>query len=483
MKVLIISTNRHPLPVPVMPIGACVVAEAAESAGHTVRVVDLMFEKNPSQAAELALDDMKPDVIGLSVRNIDNNDMQNPVFFVEDLIPLLAAVRRKSEAPIILGGSAAGVMPEELMRYTGISCAVLGDGEVVFPELLRRLSNGETIKGVPGVALMDDDEFFSTPCRSGDRSDQCKVPGIVRGIVPDFARWIDVRGYLSRLSTVPVQTKLGCHFKCVYCTYRKIEGNTYCLFDPEGITESIRKLASSGLRDIEFVDNVFNSPYYHAVALCEHLARERTGVRLYSLELNPLLIDDVLITTMERAGFCSIGITVESASDRVLQGLRKGYAAEDVHRAAQVIRNHKLPCVWIFMLGGPCETEATVRETLRFAEKSIRPHDTAFFGIGVRVYPGTELETIARRQGVLSLSKEEMLTPVFYVSPEIDGEWMSRQITYSVNTHMNFISSVSIGLSFLPSLHRIAYSLGVKPPLWKYTRFIRRGLRFAGIDA
>lgn len=475
MKVLIISTNRHPLPVPVMPIGACIVAEAAESAGHTVKVVDLMFKKNPLQSVELALDDIKPDVIGLSVRNIDNNDMQNPVFFVKDLIPLIETVRRKSEATIILGGSAASVMPEELMRYTGISCAVLGDGEVVFPELLRRLSNGGNVKEAPGVALIDGDEFVSHPRLSGGPSHEC--------IVPDFARWIDVREYLSQLSTVPLQTKLGCHFKCIYCTYRKIEGNTYRLFDPEGITELIKRLASSGLRDIEFVDNVFNSPYYHAAALCENLARERVRVRLYSLELNPLLIDDTLITVMERAGFRSIGITVESASDEVLHGLRKGYTAGDVHRAAQVVRNHKLPCVWIFMLGGPCETEATVRKTLRFAEKFIRPHDTAFFGIGVRVYPGTELETIARQQGVLSLSSEEMFTPVFYVSPEIDSKWMSQQITYSVNNHMNFISSVSIGLSFLPSLHRLAHRLGIKPPLWKYTRFIRRGLRFAGIDA
>jgi hypothetical protein len=43
---------------------------------------------------------------------------------------------------------------------------------------------------------------------------------------PDFSRWINLRAYLSRLSTVPVQTKLGCHFQCIYCTYRKIEGNT-----------------------------------------------------------------------------------------------------------------------------------------------------------------------------------------------------------------------------------------------------------------
>ena len=84
---------------------------------------------------------------------------------------------------------------------------------------------------------------------------------------------------------------------------------------------------------------------------------------------------------MELAGFVGIGITVESASDIVLDKLKKGFTAKDVYNAAQVIKRHNLPCLWIFMLGGPGETEATIQETLRFAERYIRPKDVAFFVI------------------------------------------------------------------------------------------------------
>ena len=94
-----------------------------------------------------------------------------------------------------------------------------------------------------------------------------------------------------------------------------------------------------------------------------------------------------------------MGITVESASDRVLQG-----APERVHQPGGASRSR----------GGPApsdplrldiparragETGETVRETLRFAETRIGPRDVAFFNIGIRVYPGTELETIARDRG------------------------------------------------------------------------------------
>lgn len=474
MNVLIVITNRYNSPVPVMPVGACLVAEAAELAGNSVRVLDLMFEQNPLNTLELELNTSNPDFIGLSVRNIDNNDMQNPVSFFKDLKPLMDTIRRKTPAPVVLGGAAVSVMPEELLRYTGANWAVLGDGEVVFSKLLSALSQGEMPGKLPGVAWLEDD-IFTKNTSSVDRfSNGC--------LSPNFHRWLNVQAYLSRLSTVPIQTKLGCHFKCIYCTYRKIEGHDYRLCDPEGVIDAIQNLAAAGLHDIEFVDNVFNSPYEHTLTICEGLARSQSGARLQSLELNPLFIDDTLLTAMERAGFVGIGITVESASDIVLARLQKGFAAKDVYDAAQVIKRHNLPCLWIFMLGGPGESEVTVKETLRFAEQCIRPKDVAFFNIGIRIYPGTELEHRAREEGVLAISPSEMLEPVFYISPALDLNWLTETMHKALATHMNYINSNTIGLSFLPTINRLGYRLGIKSPLWRYTRFIRRGLRILGMD-
>jgi radical SAM superfamily enzyme YgiQ (UPF0313 family) len=474
MNVLIICTNQNVFPMPVMPIGACMVAEAAERAGHRVSVLDLMFERDPARAIASVLRRSKPDVIGLSVRNIDNNDMREPAFFLPGLLPFIKTIRSSTEAPIVIGGAALTVMPEEILRFTGIPLAVLGDGEVTFPLLLERLSRGEPFDDLAGIAVLAGGEFRANSPASAGSSIDC--------MTPDYQRWIDVRSYRSQLSTAPLQTKLGCQFHCSYCTYRKIEGKTYRFSDPRQVAESAVRLVSSGLRDIEFVDSVFNAPYDHAMAVCDALARSKSRARFQSLELNPLYFDDALLTAMEQAGFVGIGLTVESASDEVLQGLRKGFTARHVHAAAEIVRRHHLPCVWIFLLGGPGETQETVRETLRFAGTAIRPQDVAFFNIGIRIYPGTELESIARRQGVLTLPAAKMLGPVFYESPEVDFEWITQQVKNAMNCHMNFMGVDSIGHSFLPTIHRLGYWLGLKSPLWKHTRLIRRGLRCVGMD-
>ena len=474
MNILIISTNHNKQPMPVMPVGACFVAEAAEKAGNRVRLLDLMFLEDPLNILASELQECGYDIIGLSVRNIDNNDMQNPVEFFSDLPALIKVIRQKTDAPIVLGGSAISVMPEELLRYSKLQLAVLGDGEVVFPELLRVLSDGKNPESVPGIATYENNVFRKTnPFSASFRS--C--------LIPDFQRWINIKAYLSNLSTVPIQSKRGCPYRCIYCTYPIGEGRDYRLCEPESVVDEIKRSVSSGLRDFEFVDNVFNSPYEHAIAICEGFSRADLNVCLQSLELNPLFIDDDLLSAMEYAGFVGIGITAESASGIVLDSLRKGFTTEHVYGAAEVVGRHKLPCIWIFMLGGPGETEKTVRETLSFAKKCIRPQDVAFFNVGIRIYPGTVLEHLAREQGILMLPKEEMLKPVFYISPQLDIEWLKRELQAAMDTHMNYISTDSLSFPYLTSIHRFGYRLGVKPPLWKHTRFIRRGLRFFGVNA
>jgi len=449
------------------------VAEAAEEAGHDVRLLDLMFSRDPAAEVRAAIAQGKPEVIGLSVRNIDNNDMQGPECYMGGLDAVVGAVRESTDAPVVLGGAAAGVMPAQLLRRTGALCAVTADGQGVFPELLENLSSPGA-REMPGTAWPEDGSAVLNPPRRAE---------LRAARQPDYPRWLDMKAYSASMATVPLQTKLGCHFRCVYCTYRKIEGNRYRCLSPEDAAAAVEGLVAMGLRDIEFVDNVFNAPYAHAMAVCGAIAHARPGARLQSLELNPLFVDGGLLSAMGRAGFSAVGVTAESASDQVLEGLGKGFTRQDLARAAGAVRRHSLPCLWIFMLGGPGETEATVEETIRFAETELRPSDVAFFNAGVRIYPGTALEAVARREGLLSLPPSEMLEPVFYLSPGLDPVWLIRRIGRALEENMNFTGSATLAYPHLPLINRLCRRIGLRPPLWRHTRHIRRGLRMLGAKA
>jgi radical SAM superfamily enzyme YgiQ (UPF0313 family) len=473
MNILVISTNRNAYPVPVLPAGACMVAEAVERAGHAVRLLDLMFLPDPVRAVQAALSGTKYDVVGISVRNIDNIVMGQSRFFITELVSIIDAIRKIIDAPVVLGGAALMIMPEEILRVTRSTCAVIGNGESVFPRLISKLVKNRSWDSLPGIAYLDKDSYRANAAAPGSF---CSCSG------PDYRRWLDMKAYGSCLSTIPVQTKQGCPFQCVYCTYQKIEGSSYQLADPGSVAGTALRFASSGLHDIEFVDNVFNAPYDHALAVCESLIRAKPKARFQSVEMSPASFDHRLLSTMERAGFVGIGLTVESASDTVLAGLKKGFSSRDVHIAAEVVNSHQMPCLWIFLFGGPGETRETVRETLRFAETSIRPQDAAFFNVGIRMYPGTGLEAIARTQGLLSVPAADMLAPLFYISPEVEADWIIDQVKHSMQRHMNFSDKDSFSFRYLPQISRMGHRLGLQSPLWRYTRFIRRGLRSVGMQ-
>jgi len=474
MNILMVSTNRVRKPMAAIPYGACMVTEALARKGHNVRLLDLMFETDPDRALVSAVERCFPDVVGISVRNIDNNDMQDTVEYYRDVSRIVDIIRRKTSVPIVLGGSAVGVMPEALLRYSGADFAVLRDGETVFPRMMEALSNGGTCFDTPDVAWMENNVFHVNGGRFSALDSEF--------IVPDFRRLLDIAAYRSAMATIPIQSKRGCPFDCVYCTYGISEGRRCRLYPPDRVADAVGRLADDGFRDIEFVDSVFNAPYDHAMAVCEQLAQKRCGARLLTMEINPGFLDGPLLEAMERAGFIGIGVTAESADDTVLENLGKGYDASHVYRAAEAIRGSRLPCIWIFMFGGPGETRDSVCRTLHFARTALRSADVVFFNVGIRIYPGTELERIARRQGQLRAKGPDMLTPVFYLSPEIERDWLRETLRQTARKHFNMLDTEALAHPWLPAINRLASRLPLTRPLWKHTAVIRKMIRLLGRD-
>ena len=93
---------------------------------------------------------------------------------------------------------------------------------------------------------------------------------------PSLHRWIDLARYQRHGATIPIQTKRGCVYKCIYCTYRNVEGWGYRTRDPELVADEIEELkAKAGIHHFDFVDSTFNSPPGHALQVCEAITRRR----------------------------------------------------------------------------------------------------------------------------------------------------------------------------------------------------------------
>jgi response regulator RpfG family c-di-GMP phosphodiesterase len=80
-----ISTNRERHPWPVPPLGACYVASSLEQKGHEVQLLDMLYLDNPSSEVFRKIKQFAPDMVGVSIRNIDNLDQQSSFFYLEGI--------------------------------------------------------------------------------------------------------------------------------------------------------------------------------------------------------------------------------------------------------------------------------------------------------------------------------------------------------------------------------------------------------------
>lgn len=455
-----VNTNRLRSPQCVVPLGLCQVAAAAEAAGHTVELLDLCFERSPRRSIRRAVHDFAPDVIALSIRNLDNSDAIFPESYLDDLTSLVDVFRDCHSGPIVIGGPGASVAPTNLMSRLGSDYAFVGEGETSFPRFLDCLAAGREPECDRGVI----------------RCARVAAPSLMP--VHMLSR-LRLGCYAAFGTPMPIQTKRGCALKCVYCTYPAIEGEEY-RFKPVGlVADEIEDAVSLGaFRSVEFVDSTFNHPADHAFAVCAELERRGNRIPLHTTSINPSDVSTELFRLMERAGFVAIGASLESASDEVLSALKKGYTSRDVAEAVRSARMTYMARMWVFIFGGPGETERTANETLGFIRKYISARDLVLITCGLRIYPHTELQQIALREGVIH-GGDDLLEPRFYFSPGIGRERLMKMISGAGLSRSGTIFISDIGSAALPFAQRIHTVLGFQPPYWRHARAmpkLKRGI-------
>jgi len=383
MRTLLISANREPFPEPVFPIGAVYVANALQEAGAEVRLFDVRRHFHvPLLRREIT--SFRPERIGISLRNVDNAAYPATRFYLPSYRALVQAVRACSDAPIILGGSAFSLFPEEISVYLGADGGVKGEGEKI-AELFQNLKEGQIVIGdhlnIAGVAF----------------------PKNIKELFPGFRRY----------KTVGIQTARGCPNQCVYCTYPSLEGRQHRARSPESVVDEIIMLYKDfGTRNFYIVDSLFNADEDHMIGVLEMLARLGLPVR-FSCYLQPKISSAGIFRLLKAAGCVAVDFGTDSCSAAMLASIRKPFSIDDILKASLSCRKAGIDFCHSLILGGPGETRESIIETIRMMDE-IAPKAVIAM-TGLRIYPGTEMHRIAIEEGLCETG-QSLLEPMFYFS-------------------------------------------------------------------
>ncbi len=447
MKILLVSPNTLTAPYPVYPLGLDYVA-ASVSPDHEVQIADLNVLSLTNLSEILAA--YSPNIIGLSCRNIDNMDAGDSHYFIEDYAKIVTHLRSHSKATIVCGGSAFTIMPEQILSTLGADYGIIGEGER-FGLVVESIKEGRDPVQLPGVISVSSTRQSDTPA---------PWEGQIKRNFQSHATHNSF--YLEKGGMLNLQSKRGCCFKCIYCSYPLIEGRKHRLVEPDEVARTALELQTAGAKYFFITDSAFNSDIEHSLAVAESFKTAGVSIPWGSF-FAPTKLPESYFQTLADAGLSHVEFGTESLADSVLKTYRKPFSVDDVFSAHQQALDAGLHVAHYFLMGGPGESVTTIRQSLDNIDKLKQA--VFFFFIGIRIYPQTTLYDIAMREGKITATTN-LLEPIFYKADDIDRQSIEALVTARVGKRSNFI--FGSGNPEETKAVSTMYARGYTGPLWEH---------------
>lgn len=321
MKVLLVQSYLGQCDsFPVYPLGLAYIGTSLNHKGHEVEIFDPNVSTHPYDDLQKRVVSFSPDIVGISLRNIDNQHRVAPFYHYQYFQHTLKTIKESSpDVKIIVGGAGFSMFAEKIMeRNPSIDFGIYLEGEENVPELLDNLNNPESVSGI----------YFR---KNG------KVTFSGFRPLPDFRNdpmprrnFLDITPYLSHLESLGIQTVRGCPLKCTYCNYPQLNGNRVRARDAKSVCDEIEYLIKQyHINQFMFADGVFNAPLRHSEEICEEIIKRGLKVK-WSAWMELKHIPKSFLLLAMKAGCVGITFSPDGISQNALDGLRKGLKERDI---------------------------------------------------------------------------------------------------------------------------------------------------------
>lgn len=362
-----------------LDIGITVLASwVNQKTRHRAAIADLTFHSRHWQRKlHREIERKRPDVIALSCNTM----------YMKYVRRIIAEVRRHHATPILVGGHHATIHPDEVFTIPGVDAVIVGDGELPITQYLDRLAetggHDGDFEGIPGlwVRRADGEEVRNPGGAFLEDIDQ--LPHL------EWDLWEDLDRYLSFLGMLYVQGSRGCPYRCTFCDAQgyaqalrgsgpggsegRSRGRYFRLRDPEAFAEELayyeRRYRHRGARLFQIFDPVFTMDDDWVERFCAAYRARGLHERIrYSVFSRIDHLSEEKVKLLARSGCALLRVGIESGDDRIRMDVyKKRIDTDTIRRIFAAAKASGLDFTAFYILGGPGETQATFRETIRLA--------------------------------------------------------------------------------------------------------------------
>ena len=415
MKIALIQSYLGRPEKPVYPLGLCCLA-AVIPEEHNIKIFDPNIYNEPYKELESNIKAFSPDLICLSLRNIDSTMRRDPFLYYKTLSPTINLCKQiVPNAKIVIGGSGFSMFASEIMeRHKEIDFGVFREGEDTLPELLNSIDDPDLVKG---IFFRNGRELVFT----GERP----LPEI-KNLPRPRRDLLDLKPYLGDIDTIGVLSKRGCSLKCAYCTYPYLNGSEIRAREPEDVVDEIEELVKKyKVKDFIFVDPVFNIPKEHAEEICRSLIKRNLDVT-WTAWINERNVDREFVKLALEAGCREFCFSSDGCSDVSLKELGKNFQRKHVEATLDfALDNPEMNVSYNFFLNPPGQTLEGFLWLVKFyikAKKTLGSRLKGFCLGAPRIEPYTPIYKMALKSKMLNKDisllpeKPEDLKKLFYVN-------------------------------------------------------------------
>ncbi len=329
------------------PIGLEYIATVLEGLVEKVTLVDMRFEPN--------LDDfIVNDNIDLVCLSVNWDYQRDATINIIDRIP--------SHSKVVVGGRYATTCVEELFAAApNIDIIVRGDGE----EIIRDIALGLPLKDIPGISYREDSRIIHNKIRDLRSLHDAIYPNrkLRRVKYRLLYKNIDLGQAVDFIST-----SVGCPYNCKFCTFTNNPLGQKRNWSGRPASSVVEELKTIDAGFVFVVDDNFAVDMKRVEKICDLIIAEgikKTFAVAVRLEIykHPQILEK-----MFNAGFKILTIGIESAQNKTLRAMQKGFDTALAEKAFAEIRKVNFFIHGYFIVGCMGENEAEMLEMAPFAK-------------------------------------------------------------------------------------------------------------------
>lgn len=350
------------------PLWSALLAAQLRSQGYSVRLLDAEAEQLSYADTARVMAEAKALLSCVVVSGTNPSASTMNMLGAEQILAAFAEL--SPEAPTLIMGLHPSALPQRTLAESGARFVCKGEGFYTLPALIDALKAKAKDFPIPGLLYMDQGRVVDNASAPMFK-DLDALPMPAWDLLPmeryRAHNWHCFGHITERQPYAVIYTSLGCPYSCSFCCINTLYGQRGIRYRSlESVVAEIDLLVERwGIRNFKILDEMFALDEKRVVRLCEMLIARGHDLNIWAYaRVNT--VTEPMLAKMRAAGIRWLAYGFESASERVLKDVSKGYHMDQVAQVVAWTRKHGIHICANYIFGLPEDDYDSMNQTLAF---------------------------------------------------------------------------------------------------------------------